>query len=58
METIRVSISFGLSRTFIFKSNDLSLIRQHGFIAIVNLTLHQFQFIPKLENMMACFPRF
>ena len=57
MET-KVSISFGLSNTFIFKSNDLPAIGRHDVFAILNLTLVLFQFIPKLEALMACFARF
>ena len=54
METGRVSISFFLSNIFIFKRNDLPYIRPQGFIAIVNLTLDLFQFIPKSETVMTC----
>ena len=57
MGTGRVSISFCLSNTFIFKRNDLPSIRRHGFIVIMDLTLDLFQFISKLETMVACFPR-
>ena len=58
METGRVSISFCFSNTFIVKRNPLPSRRRHGFLAIVNLTLDLFQFIPKLETVVACLPRF